>query len=111
MDITTAYTGLFIFSLAVLGIVIAFCFVRAILGPSIPDRIVSINMIGTAVIIIVCILAIFLKEDYLVDIGLIYAMISFLAVVVITKVYMGAHEEAKHSEEEIEAAEKEEVDE
>lgn len=111
MDITTAYTSLFVFALAVLGIVIAFCFVRAILGPSIPDRIVSINMIGTAVIIIVCILAIFLKEDYLVDIGLIYAMISFLAVVVITKVYMGAHEEAKHSEEEIEAAEKEEVDE
>lgn len=108
MNIANAYTVLFTASLAVLAVVIFFCFIRAVKGPRIPDRIVSINMIGTSVIIVICILAVLLKEEYLVDISLIYAMISFLAVVVITKVYMGAHEESKHSEEEIELKEQEE---
>ncbi len=108
MDISTAYNTLFTAALVVLAIVIGFCFIRAVKGPRIPDRIVSINMIGTSIIIIISILAVLLKEEYLVDICLIYAMISFLAVVVVTKVYMGAHEEAKHSKEEIEAMENDE---
>jgi multicomponent Na+:H+ antiporter subunit F len=32
-----------------------------------------------------------MNEGYLVDICMIYAMISFLAVIVITKIYMGVH--------------------
>ena len=36
-----------------------------------------------------------MEEGYLVDICLIYAMISFLSVVVLTKVYTGVYMEAK----------------
>lgn len=57
------------------------------------DRIVAVNMIGTMVMVIIAILALLLNEGYLVDICLIYAMISFLAVIVLTKVYMGVHSE------------------
>ena len=35
------------------------------------------------------------KENYLVDICLIYAMVSFLAVVVLSKVYVGIFEEMR----------------
>ena len=36
---------------------------------------------------------------FLVDICLIYAMVSFLAVIVISKVYMGVYEEKRHNSE------------
>ena len=72
---------------------------RAIKGPKITDRIVAVNMIGTLTIIIICILAVYLKESYLVDVGLVYAMISFLAVVVLCKVYTGVYLEKKKKEE------------
>lgn len=100
--IETAYHYLLLGSVCLLGILIVFGIVRAIRGPKVADRIVSINMIGTLTIIIISILAVMIGEEYLVDISLIYAMISFLAVVVLTKVYMGAHEEAKRKKEDSE---------
>lgn len=74
-----------------LVVMIFLCFIRAIKGPRIADRIVAINMIGTMVIITICILALYLKESYLVDVSLIYAMISFLAVIVLCKVFTGVY--------------------
>ena len=79
----------------VLLILIFACFIRAILGPTIADRIMSVNMIGTLIIIILAILAVLMKEAWLADIAALYAMISFLAVVVITRIYIGVYREYK----------------
>ncbi|MCH5257481.1 MAG: sodium:proton antiporter [Lachnospiraceae bacterium] len=94
-----AYRIFFIAVLVILAIMVILCLVRAIKGPRIADRIVATNMMGTIVMVIIAILAIMLKEGYLVDICLIYAMISFLAVIVLTKVYMGVYRERKGEEE------------
>lgn len=67
------------------------CLLRAVKGPTIADRLMAVNMMGTMVMVIISILALYLQEGYLVDICLIYAMISFLAVVVLTKVYTGVY--------------------
>lgn len=88
-----AYNVLFIVAIIVLALLIFCCLIRAIIGPRIADRIVAINMIGTMTIMIIAILTIALKEGYLVDVAIIYAMISFLAVVVLTKVFMGVYKE------------------
>ena len=40
-----------------------------------------------------------MNEGYLVDICIIYAMISFLAVTLLTKVYMGVYAEKKKNRE------------
>ena len=110
MNINDTYTLVLMTACMVLGILICFCLIRAIKGPRIPDRIVAINMIGTMTIIIIAILSVILGEETLVDICLIYAMISFLAVIVITKVYMGAHEEAKHKKDELKEDNKDGMD-
>jgi len=89
-------TGLLI----ILAVLVVLCLIRAIIGPRIADRIVAVNMMGTMVIVIIAILALMLGEGYLADICLIYAMISFLAVIVLTKVYMGVYLEKKESEKE-----------
>lgn len=94
-----AYHIVFVGSLIFLAVMLLLCFIRAVRGPRVADRIVATNMIGTIVMVIIAILALLLKEGYLVDICIIYAMISFLAVIVLTKVYMGVYQEKKRKEE------------
>lgn len=93
-----AYHIFLVAILVALAIMVILCLIRAIIGPRVSDRIVATNMMGTMVMVILGILAIILEEGYLVDICIIYAMISFLAVIVLTKVYMGVYRERKKEE-------------
>ena len=93
-----AYEILFIAVLIILAVLILLCLIRAVIGPRTADRIVAINMMGTMVIVVIAILTLMLGEGYLADICIIYAMISFLAVIVLTKVYMGVYMEKKEKE-------------
>lgn len=79
----------------VLAVMVFMCLIRAVKGPRIADRIVAVNMMGTMTMVIIAILAVKMDEGYLVDICIIYAMISFLAVTLLTKVYMGVYAERK----------------
>ncbi|MCQ2497667.1 MAG: monovalent cation/H+ antiporter complex subunit F [Lachnospiraceae bacterium] len=84
--------------LIILAVMVLLCLVRCVMGPRVTDRIVCVNMIGTLVVFMIAILAIKLEEGYLADICVIYAMISFLAVVVLCKVYLGVYLDRKNRE-------------
>ena len=90
-----AYQVVFIGSLTVMAVLLVLCLIRAERGPRVADRVVAVNMMGTMTMVMIAILALLLHEGYLVDICIIYAMISFLAVVVLTKVYIGIYLEKK----------------
>ena len=101
-ELVAAYDTVFTAALVILAVMIVLCLIRAILGPRVADRIVAVNMMGTLVMVVIAILALKQKEGYLADICMIYAMISFLSVVILSKVYMGVHrenEEKKRREE------------
>ena len=85
------YHVFFTLSLIFLAIMVILCLIRAIIGPRVSDRIVATNMMGTMVMVIIALLAVVKDQGYLVDICLIYAMISFLAVVVLTRIYTGVY--------------------
>ena len=89
------YHGFLLVCMIVLGALIMLCLLRVILGPRLADRVVAVNMIGTMTITEIAMFALYLRENYLYDVCLIYAMISFLAVVVLTKIYGGAYQERK----------------
>ena len=91
----SVYHGFLLLCMIVIGALIILCLIRAILGPRLSDRVVAINMIGTMTIVEIAILALYMRVTYLFDVCLIYAMISFLAVVVLTKIYSGAYQERK----------------
>jgi multicomponent Na+:H+ antiporter subunit F len=77
--------NLLIFSSLVLTITIFLCIFRAIKGPTLGDRLVAINVIGTKTIILILIISFILQETYFVDVAMVYALISFLSTVVISK--------------------------
>ena len=91
----TIYHGFLLIAMLVIAVLIISCLIRAILGPRLADRVVAINMISTMTIVEIAILALYMRESYLFDVCLIYAMIGFLAVVILTKVYEGAYQEKK----------------
>ena len=99
MELVQHYEWIFHIVLVILALMLMLCLVRAIKGPRIADRLIAVNMMGTMVMVIISTLAVIMGEGYLVDICLIYAMISFLAVVVLTKVYTGVYLEAKDKQE------------
>ena len=99
MSIETAYQILLGATLCVLTLLALACLVRCIMGPRISDRVLAINQTGTVTVIMVALTVLLLGEGYLADIALIYAMLSFLAVNVLSKVYQGIYYERKHEEE------------
>ena len=70
-----AYNILMTAAVWMLAALIILSIVRSVLGPGISDR---------------------MDENYLADVCLIYAMISFLGVVVLCKVYTGVYLQRKH---------------
>ena len=70
-----------------------FSLLRAIRGPRMADRILGINMTGSLTTAAIAVLAIYLEQSWLLDVCLIYCMISFLAVVVLAKISIASHEE------------------
>ena len=95
---TTAYETLAIAVIICIALLIVACLIRSVLGPRVTDRIVAVNSIGTMTIVIIAILSVLLEEAYLLYVCLIYAMISFVAVVVLTKIYTGVYRQ-EHAEE------------
>ena len=65
-------------SVIVLAVLIILSIIRSVRGPGIADRIIAVNMIGTMIIMIIAILSVYLDENYLVDVCLIYAMLVSL---------------------------------
>ena len=98
MELMQTNSGFFYGILSVLGLMLVFCLIRAVRGPRIADRLVAVNMMGTLVMVMIALLAVLKDQGYLVDICLIYAMISFLSVVVLTRIYTGVYREAKEQE-------------
>lgn len=76
---------LLIGSAVFLSATIFMCLMRAALGPRFSDRIIAANIIGTKIILLIAVMSLLIGEGYLADICLIYAVISFLSVVVLAR--------------------------
>ncbi len=100
MSVEQAYEYLFVGALIIIAIGMLLIIIKSIIGPRITDRVVNVNMIGTSVIIAICILSFLLNESFLLDVAFIYVLISFLAVVVLTTVYINSYLEKKRKDEE-----------
>lgn len=71
--------NLFFTSAVILGITLALCMVRVIIGPAQGDRIIAINVISTKTITLLVIIAGLMHENYFLDVALVYCIISFAA--------------------------------
>jgi len=99
MKIEQAYQILYGGALIVLILFIGLMVIRSIIGPRSTDRILSVNMLGTMTICSIAILSVLLDEGYLADVALIYAMISFVAVLMMASVFVPSRPKAPELDE------------
>ncbi len=59
--------------------------IRALIGPTAPDRITAINIIGTKTLLIITLIARVYGQEYFLDIAMIYALMSFITTIGVAK--------------------------
>ncbi|WP_372777505.1 monovalent cation/H+ antiporter complex subunit F [Litorivivens sp.] len=68
-------------------VVMAMAIARALLGPTIYDRILAVNLFGTKTVLLIAVVSyIFGRPDFL-DIALIYALINFISVIAVLRFF------------------------
>ncbi len=75
--------------LAILSLTIFFCLYRAIVGPTIQDRIIGINVVGTKVVVMFALIAVIFKEAFFFDLALIYALLLYVTTLAFVR-YLGS---------------------
>ncbi|MEM2918127.1 MAG: cation:proton antiporter [Candidatus Altiarchaeota archaeon] len=80
MEITIFSIGAFI-----LAFLMILCFFRVIFGPTIPDKVVSLDTINTLVVSTMMLLGAAYKEAIYIDIAIVYALLSFVTTLFIAK--------------------------
>ena len=76
-----------IFSAAALAILvtISLALARAFMGPTVYDRILAVNMVGTKTVLLIAVIAVISGRTDILDIALMYALINFVGVVAVLK--------------------------
>ena len=78
----------FLYSTVFMTILMALSLYRAVYGPTVLDRLVGVNAIGTKTsIMLIMIGLIFDRVDMFVDISLAYAMLNFIAVLAASRYF------------------------
>ena len=77
----------------------ALALVRAILGPTVYDRVLAVNMIGTKTVLLLSVVSfLFGRPDFL-DLALAYALINFIGVLAVLEFFrVRAYERSADSE-------------
>lgn len=100
MDMTLIVRSFLILAMCVMMAVVFVCMVRAIYGPRVTDRVVALNMIGTLVVLMICVISYLLEEPFLVDVAILYALLNMLVVVILCRVANQRHHELEEEKKE-----------
>ena len=61
--------------------------IRAVLGPTLYDRILAVNVVGTKTVLLISVLSLSADRGDLVDIALVYALINFISVIAVLRFF------------------------
>lgn len=73
-------------ALAIL-VVMGLALVRAFAGPSIYDRVLAVNMVGTKTVLLICVLDSLGTPGQFLDVALVYALINFIGVIAMLRFF------------------------
>lgn len=77
----------FLAVLALMGVGCIAALIYCVISKRFADKLAAINLIIMLSINAVCMLAVYFAQDYVLDIAMIYTLLSFTAIVVLTKIH------------------------
>lgn len=78
---------MFIATAAAIIVTMCLAMTRAILGPTVYDRVLAVNMFGTQTVLIIAVLGFINGRPEWLDIALIYALMNFIGTIAILKLF------------------------
>ena len=66
------------------------CLYRVIIGPTIQDRVLTINIVGSKTLIILVLMAFILKSSIYLDVAILLILLNFIVMVVVSR-YLEAY--------------------
>ncbi len=79
----------FMIALALLMIPIAVATIRALIGPTTPDRVVGLDVVNTLIVSAMILFGLATKEVIYVDVAIIYALLSYVTTLFVAKYLQG----------------------
>ena len=80
---------IFVIGLRVLLVASFLCLYRIMMGPTAPDRTVAIDILGTLIVGFVCLYAVFSGQEFYINIGIAWALLSFIGTIALAKYLAG----------------------
>lgn len=68
-------------------VVMVMALARALLGPTIYDRILAVNVFGTKTVLLIAVIGFVFGRPEFLDIAMVYAMINFISVIAILRYF------------------------
>ena len=72
---------------------------RAIIGPSVYDRVLAMNMFGTKTVLLLAVIAFIMGRPDFLDLALIYALINFIGVLAVLEFFQDRASRLKKEDE------------
>ena len=84
-----------LFPALIIGLLLCcgFCLYRIANGPTAADRMVAIDILGTVVVGFVAIMMVLSGKAYLLDVALVWALVSFIGTLALAKHLEGQHDD------------------
>ncbi len=79
--------------LSLVGFGLCLCFIRLVKGPTVMDRIVSVDTMNIMIVGLIALLSIVLENHLYMDIAIVYGVLAFLETVVLAKYMEGKSHE------------------
>jgi multicomponent Na+:H+ antiporter subunit F len=77
------------FFMAALGVLVsmALALTRAVLGPTVYDRVLGVNIFGTKTVVLIAVLGFLTGRPEFLDLALVYALINFIGTLAVLKFF------------------------
>lgn len=76
---------MFAVALAAILVTMALALARARLGPTVFDRILALNMIGTKTVLLISVISFMVRRSDFLDLALLYTLVNFISVVAVLR--------------------------
>ena len=79
-------------TLTTLALAAVLAFIRLVRGPTLPDRVIAIDLIGVLIVCLLVVVAASTAQQALLDVAIVIALISFVGTVAYARYVERAHE-------------------
>ena len=76
---------MFLAAVAALVVTVLLALIRAYLGPTVYDRVLSVNVIGSMTVLLIAAVGFLMERPDFLDIALVYALINFIGTIAVLR--------------------------